>query len=305
LPASLVARVGPASLTIGPGPGIAATALARPADPVALVPERVSGVLLWDGAANPTARADLDQVAAGLSRAIPTAIGLSRIRLHNPGGLGIMSMVELLGLDRLNLPGVRHVTGASNLLVLVDPSQPLPLLLARQWADTRVILVLTAPPLPGIDTGLAAAILATEPAAAALADRAVPFRAALTALEDVGVEVANYAASLPRPGREYYFALPPGPAGRPVPGRPGAADLIIRSSTAAPSAELLSGQATYADRIAELLRGASLVALRSGLVYPYETWIREAATGAIVRDLLAKGARIDLAAPDETDGEAP
>jgi hypothetical protein len=286
LPVALRVAVGERSLTALPGLGAALSAAARGRPGDSIVPDHFGSVLLWD--AGPRSR--IDAVARSLSRAHFGRTALARIRVVNPLRLGVPTLSEMLRLNPALFPATTVVTAKPLVLVTVDPADPLPLLLARTWPFARVLVVLTAPPAPGIDLTEASGVLATEGAAATLTDDAVPFRTALAGLSEVGTHVRNYVAAAEAPRHEYLFRLA-GDA-KAAPSRWAGADIVLR--TRGQAVTPLDGRMTYAERLAGLTADAVYAGVRSGVIYAYETWVRQGQVNRVLADLLARGATLDL-----------
>jgi hypothetical protein len=257
------------------------------------VQARVGLVLVWGGLAGRNA----DSVTESLTSVDFGRVMIARVQVINPFRLAVPTLSELLTLRPVRLPGASLAVSTPKVIVAVDPQDQLPVLLAHFWPHTRVVVVLTRPLAGGVDLAGASVVLATAEAAAALQDDAVPFRSAIGALDEVGAAVRNFIASTSRPAGEYLFRLR-GEAGA-GPSSWSGADIVIEAATSI-APDLLTGEATYWDRLESLISSANYIGIRSAAVYGYESWIRDGQVARILQDLLARGGKIELNGSEAT-----
>lgn len=291
VPIALTVRV-QASARIEPGDPFFYRQLKAPvaADPLRL--NRVDHVAIWRINADPAITKWANWLAQEVfpsSGKIPVCV----IEELNPSRKALGSTLRQLTSWR-SVPITERFTEQRNVVVITDPISTLPIVLARFWPLTRIVVVLNSTPMFPIEelAGIDALLVHESVVMTAVPDLAVPFVATFADSEKSASQLKALISGAMEPARGYFFCLKgePHALGEHQPGSDTDIVVLLPEDAADPAAECR----TFRDYFGKLMANAEAIAVHSRFLYSHESLIESGQVEGLLLDLIRRGARVQF-----------
>lgn len=254
---------------------------ARPCQPTGW-----DNTLVWFGDKSPAERALLQTLKI---RRVPGSLNLidaTSLPVSRP----VVSQLDLIESTARPHRFTAGVTTGRNLFLVIDPRDPLPLLMAAQWRLTRTVVILTKPAQIDLERYLPDLTILVGRMAGVVVDHHSPLVVAVRSLLEAVEQLKPYAQSMTVSQQSYYFSLKDIKPGRVrFPALADEPDIVIESH-----AQHWPQFSTYRERVQQLIENSDNVWLHSTLVYPNEAWIKRGRHEDLLLRLLGQGARMSF-----------